>query len=66
MTQIFGGNSDARRQAELARQQQQVANNRQLAELNRSSEAAGLSRARPRGRRLFADAGENQLKSTLS
>lgn len=62
---LGGGNKEAKRQAELSRQQQKVANDRQLAELNRSSERALLSRARPRGRRLFADAGDSQLKGTL-
>lgn len=65
MDVIGGGRRDAKRQAELARQQQQVANDRQLSELNRASERAMLSRARPRGRRLFADSGDSQLKGTL-
>lgn len=68
MGALFGGGKaqkEAQRQAELARQQQAVANNRQLAELNRSSERATLSRSRPRGRRLFADSGDSQLKTTL-
>lgn len=65
MASIFGG-GDAKRQAQQAREQQQVANNRQLAELNRGSERALLSRRNPRGRRLFADAGSNNLQNNLS
>lgn len=55
MTAIFGG-GEAKRQAERARKEQQVANDRQLAELNRSENRAALSRRNPRGRRLFSDA----------
>ncbi len=55
MSAIFGG-GDAKRQAEQARKDQQVANDRQLAELNRSENRAALSRRNPRGRRLFSDA----------
>lgn len=66
MSSVLGGGAkDAKRQAEIARSQQRIANDRQLAELNRASEKAILSRAAPRGRRLFADAGDSQLKNTL-
>lgn len=68
MTSIFkglfgGGQEEAREQAEQSRKGQQVANDRQLAELNRSEKRAALSRRNPRGRRLFSDAarpGERQ------
>jgi len=63
---LFGGKSDAVEQAELSREQQRVANTRQLAELNRGEGATGLKRAAPRGRRLFADAGASGLKGTLA
>ncbi len=66
MGSLFGGNKEAKRQQEIAREQQQVANNRQLAELNRSSDRAILSRRNPRGRRLFADSGNNSLPNTLA
>ena len=65
MSFLFGG-GEAKRQAQQAREQQQVANNRQLAELNRGSERALLSRRNPRGRRLFADAASNNLQKTLA
>lgn len=68
MSGMFGGSArrEARRQQQIAREEQAVANNRQLAELNRSSERAALSRRNPRGRRLFADSGNNNLPGTLS
>ena len=56
MSEIFGGGGEAKRQAEQARKEQQVANDRQLAELNRSENRAALARRNPRGRRLFSDA----------
>jgi hypothetical protein len=61
-----GGKEEARRQAELSRQQQEVANNRQLAELNRAGERNPMVRRRPRGRRLFADAGDTALPANLA
>lgn len=68
MGDILGGGArkEARRQQQLAREQQAVANDRQLAELNRSSERAALSRRNPRGRRLFSDSSNNGLPSTLA
>jgi len=58
MTSLFGGGKaqrEAQRQAEESRKMQQVANDRQLAEL-RSQEVRGTaSRRNPRGRRLFVE-----------
>jgi hypothetical protein len=51
-----GGDSGAKAEAEKSRQLQQVANDRQLAELNRKDTAVAASRRAPRGRRLFEDA----------
>lgn len=62
MTQIFrGGGSGA---AIQARQEQRVANDRQLAELNRAESRAALSRRNPRGRRLFSDAAAGEERSS--
>lgn len=64
MTAIFGGNSASRRAAEQSRRQQEVAQNAQLAELNRQDERTGASRRNPRGRRLFVS--DATQKSNLS
>ena len=48
--------------AAKARQQQQVANDRQLAELKSQEQRSGATRRNPRGRRLFM----SDQKSTLS
>ena len=57
---LFGGgsksNNDAKVEAEKSRQLQQVANDRQLAELNRNDNAVAATRRAPRGRRLFEEA----------
>lgn len=54
-----GGSSDAERQAkeaaERSKQAQAVANDRQLAELNRQDQENTITRRQPRGRRLFED-----------
>lgn len=50
-----GGDKDAKREAEKSRQLQRVANDRQLAELNRKDNAVAATRRAPRGRRLFED-----------
>ena len=60
------GNGAARRAAEESRRQQEVANNRQLAELNRADADTGMTRRRALGRRLFADAGKDNLKGTIA
>ncbi|MBX3580077.1 MAG: hypothetical protein KF723_22975 [Rhizobiaceae bacterium] len=60
------GQSDAVKEAQISREQTQIAQSRQLGELNRSDGATGLSRRPPRGRRLFADAGSATLKGTLA
>jgi hypothetical protein len=54
---LFGGGDDgaAKKEAAKSRQLQQVANDRQLAELNRKDTAVAASRRAPRGRRLFED-----------
>jgi len=50
----------------MQRKQQEVANDRQLAELNRSESSAALSRRNPRGRRLFSDAAVSDRKANLA
>lgn len=52
---LFGGDSSAKKEAAKQRQLQQVANDRQLSELNRESSSSAISRRAPRGRRLFED-----------
>ena len=52
---LFGGNKDAKKQAEQSAQLQRIGNDRQLAEQNRNSAAVGASRKAPRGRRLFEE-----------
>ncbi len=59
---LGGGNKDAKRAAELSRQQQQIANDRQLAALNAQEQENQPTRRNPRGRRLFA----SDEKSTLA
>lgn len=64
MTAVLGGGNDSKKAAEEARKQQQIAADRQLAELRASEQRAGATRRNPRGRRLFvADASQ---KSNLS
>lgn len=62
MTAIFGGgrNKEAEAAAALSQRQQQIANDRQLAALNKQDQEATPARRNPRGRRLFTD------KSTLA
>lgn len=54
---LFGGGTDngAAKAARESKQTQMVANDRQLSEANRNSQAIGASRRAPRGRRLFED-----------
>lgn len=59
------GDSGAAARAQQA-QEQKVANDRQLAALNTSESKAGLTRRKPRGRRLFADAGKDSLPETIA
>lgn len=54
---LFGGNNGQEKAAKEQRQLQAVANDRQLAEQNRQSDALAASRRAPRGRRLFEDPG---------
>lgn len=54
MKAIFGDNS-AEKAAEQARQIQAVANDRQLAELQRQEKTQKVNRRPPRGQRLFED-----------
>jgi len=65
---LFGGGGDngaAKAEAEKSRQLQQVANDRQLAEANRNTQAIGATRRAPRGRRLFED-GPDTASSVLA
>lgn len=59
---LGGGNNDAKKAAAQSRAQQQIANDRQLAELRADEQRSGAMRRNPRGRRLFTD----DSKSTLS
>lgn len=61
---LFGG-GDAKEQAAIARQEQRVANDRQLAAANEQSQRAAVSRRAPRGRRLFEERSGGNLSSTL-
>jgi hypothetical protein len=60
---LFGGGSAKKQAAEAAKKQeesqqlQRVANDRQMAEVNRNKQAVGATRRAPRGRRLFEDGG---------
>jgi hypothetical protein len=54
MKAIFGDNSAAKA-AQEAKQIQAVANDRQLAELQRQENATAATRRAPRGQRLFED-----------
>lgn len=63
MSSLFGGgNKEAKKQAEQSRQQQAIANDRQLAEIRADEQRSGAMRRNPRGRRLFTD----DSKATLS
>lgn len=64
---LFGGGSDkaAREAAERSRQMQTIANDQQLAAVNRNSQAIGASRRAPRGRRLFEE-GPEQASAVLA
>lgn len=63
---LFGGGNDAaKKEAEKSRQMQQVANDRQLAEANRNTQAIGATRRAPRGKRLFED-GPDAASSVLA
>lgn len=56
MSSLFGGSSRAaQRQAEENRRMQQVANDRQLAELRAQENRDRTTRRNPRGRRLFIE-----------
>lgn len=69
MGQFFGGGSARRkaaREAQIARESQKVANDRQLSALNKSEEGTVLSRKAPRGRRLFSDAARDGLPGNLA
>lgn len=61
---LFGGG--ARRAAQESAARQEVANTRQLNALNSAEQRDGTTRRRPRGRRLFSDAGPSNLPSNLS
>lgn len=52
---IFGGGNAAQKEAKRSREIQAVANDRQLAALNREDSATKASRRQPRGFRLFED-----------
>ena len=56
---IFGGTTKAEKNAKKAqeesRQLQRVANDRQLADVNRDKQALGATRRAPRGRRLYEE-----------
>lgn len=64
MGALFGGNDEARKAAERARREQQVANDRQLAAMQQQEGETGATRRNPRGRRLFVS--DASQKSNLS
>jgi len=57
LSAIFDPGKGAREAAAKSREQQRVANDRQLAQLRSDSGSTKSSRRTPRGRRLFADDG---------
>jgi hypothetical protein len=62
---LFGGGGDeAAKAAELSRQQQDIANQRQLAAMQASGAGSETTRRNPRGRRLFSSAAQD--KTNLS
>jgi hypothetical protein len=66
---LFGSvkkDNTAQVEAEKSRQLQAVANDRQLAEVNRNKTAVGATRRAPRGRRLFEDGGSSDSSSVLA
>jgi len=71
MATLLGGNS-ASAQAKKQQQLQQIADDRQLAQLNQNDQQTQLSARNPRGRRLFSDASSsgagasNGLQTNLS
>lgn len=54
MSTFFGGGQSAA--AKKSARLQEIANDRQLAQLNQNEQDNDLTRKRPRGRRLFSDA----------
>lgn len=62
---LFGGGNDASKEAEKSRQLQSVANDRQLSEANRNTQAVAATRRAPRGRRLFEDGGSSSSSAVL-
>ena len=62
---LFGGGGSGSDAADQARQERQVANDRQLQEANRADAKSGGTRRAPRGRRLFEDSATAQLPTTL-
>lgn len=64
MSALFGGSNAAARQAEESRKMQQIANERQLAELRAQEQRDTTTRRNPRGRRLFVENAAE--KTTLS
>jgi hypothetical protein len=64
MGKLLGGNDEAKRAAERARREQQIANDRQLASLQQQESSTGATRRNPRGRRLFVS--DATQKSNLS
>lgn len=60
---LFGGSQ--KKQAMEARRQQAIANDRQLQAQNAATERTAVSRAAPRGRRLFESTRNQGLAETL-
>lgn len=57
MSTLFGGGVDKAAQRRSQRLQE-IANDRQLAQLSQNEQENDLTRKRPRGRRLFSDAAD--------
>ncbi|PZU23925.1 MAG: hypothetical protein DI589_06620 [Shinella sp.] len=60
-----GGDNTASKEAARSRELQSVANDRQLSEANRNTQAVAATRRAPRGRRLFEDGGSSSSSAVL-
>ena len=63
---LFGDDDEAKKAAEKQKRLQQIANDRQLAQVNADEQRNSVSRRAPRGRRLLvSDQSAGGLASTL-
>ena len=66
MLGMLTGSSQAEKAQKLAREQEAVAQTRQLQQLNTDNARTTLVRRNPRGRRLLADAATSGLPATVA